>query len=140
MTGGFGAHEALIGVVVLLAILIPQVISVVVYHRALSALPEDRRLMSPQTTYLLLIPFFDTAFEFVVVLRLSRSFEEHFAAEGLSQEGGFGRGVGLAFCVCNALALIPLAGLLPAVAGFLLWIGYLATVRELHRRVATTST
>ncbi len=132
MSGGFGAQEGIIAAVVLLAILVPQIISVVVYHRALSALPRQRRLMSPGSTYLLLIPFFGTAYEFYVVLRLSRSFEEHFAAEGIPREGGFGRGIGLAFCVCNACALIPVAGLLPAVAGFLLWLGYLLTVRELY--------
>lgn len=131
---GFGAHELLIVAVILLLILVPQIISVVVYYRALSALPPGRRLMSPRTTYLLLIPFYGTAMEFVVVLRLSRSFSDYFVAQGQPRDS-CGRGIGLAFCVFNACALIPVVGIFSAVAGFVLWLGYLLSVREMRDRV-----
>ena len=132
---GFGTQELIIVMVVLLGLLVPQIISIVVYLRALSALPAYRRLLTPLSIFLLLIPFFSTAWEFFVVLRLSRSFAEHFAAEGISREDRCGRGVGLAFCVCNACVAIPVVGVFTAVAGFILWIGYLLTVREMRGQV-----
>ena len=132
---GFGVHELLIVLLLLLVILVPQVISVVVYHRALCALPPHRRLMTPRSTYLLLIPFFGTVWEFYVVLRLSRSFAEFFSAAGQPPDGNCGRAIGLAFCVCNACALIPVVGVFAGVAGFVLWLGYLLSVREMRDRV-----
>lgn len=131
---GFGSHELTLLSVLGLAILIPQIVSVMVYHRALSALPPERRKMPPNQTLLLLVPFFGTFWEFLVILRLSGSFEQYFEAIGHRGAGRCGRTVGLAFCVFNVCALIPVAGLVCSVIGFVLWLIYIFEVIDLRKQ------
>lgn len=132
---GFGSREVTILLVLACFVLIPQVISIFVYHRVLGALPSERRLISAQSTFLLLIPFFSTVYEFYVVLRLSRSLQDYFAIVEEPKMGGCGRILGISFCLCNAGALIPAVGMVLGVLGLLLWIVYMMTILELRKVV-----
>lgn len=132
---GFGSRELTILLVLACFVLIPQIISIFVYHRVLGALPVERRLISARSTYLLLIPFFSTVYEFYVVLRLSRSLQDYFALVEEPKMGGCGRILGVSFCLCNAGALIPGVGMILGVLGLLLWIVYMMTIDELRKVV-----
>jgi hypothetical protein len=132
---GLGSYELTILLVLIGVVLVPQIISIIVYHRVLRALPRERRLISARSTFLLLIPFFSTAYEFYVVLRLSRSLREYFDAVKEPEMGGCGRVLGISFCFCNACGLIPAIGIAFAVLGLLLWILYMITILELRQDV-----
>lgn len=133
-----GDYELTILLVFLGAVLIPQIISIIVYHRVLGPLPRERRMISRRATWLLLIPFFSTAFEFYVVLRLSRSLREYFEIVEEPEMGGCGRVLGISFCLCNAAGLIPAIGIAFAVLGFILWVMYMMTVLEIRAVVVKT--
>ncbi|PIE19168.1 MAG: hypothetical protein CSA65_03085 [Proteobacteria bacterium] len=133
-----GDYELTILLLFLGAVLIPQIISIIVYHRVLGPLPIERRLISRRATFLLLIPFFSTAFEFYVVLRLSRSLREYFDIVEEPEMGGCGRVLGVSFCLFNAAGLIPAIGIAFAVVGFILWVMYMMTMLEVRAVVVTT--
>jgi hypothetical protein len=70
-------------------------------------LPEAYRQLRPGLVWLLLIPCFAIGWNFVVLLQLSRSYEDRFRDAGLYAHGNCYYGLGLAYCITYALLIIP---------------------------------
>ncbi|HEX5339285.1 MAG TPA: hypothetical protein VFX47_00210 [Gammaproteobacteria bacterium] len=82
--------------------------------------PANRKL-EPGLVFLLLIPIFNLVWNFIVVGKLRDSLQAEYAARDL-QGGDFGYGVGLAMSILFVCSIIPLLGLLAAIAAFICWI------------------
>jgi hypothetical protein len=133
--GSFESPELTVVVFAIGFIIIPQIISIIVYYRVLGALPEEQRRIRARLTWLLLVPLFSTAYEFWVVRKLSLSLQSFFAAADEPTFGGCGQVLGMTFCAFNALALIPVVGFVFGILGFLFWVVYMLTMLEIAKGV-----
>lgn len=121
---------------ILLVSLVIQVVVAYLLSSALVALPEHYRQQEPNLVWLLLIPLFNLVWNFFVYPKVSASYRAYFEAQGATNVGDAGRGVGLAFCICVIVATIPtpissIAGL----AALVLLIIYLVQIHGLKQRV-----
>jgi hypothetical protein len=101
--------------------------------------PPQFRKMEPGLVWLLLIPCFNLVWNFFVFVRLSRSFKGYFNSVGNSAVGDCGEGMGLAYAVCEAAALIPCLGLAVWIAAIVLLILYLVKANELSNQIPAVS-
>ena len=79
----------------------------------LKRIPEPYRQQQPGMVWLLMIPLVGIVWNFFVYPNLSRSYQAYFAAQGRTDVGDCGAGIGLAYCICAAVSLIPYLGMLP---------------------------
>lgn len=82
--------------------------------------PEHRQ-MEPAMVWLLLIPLFNIVWMFFVYLRLAKSFQGAYAAQGRS-EGDCGEKIALIYCITACAAMIPCVNLIAGPAALVLLI------------------
>jgi hypothetical protein len=102
----------------------------------LSKCSPSSRTMQPGMVWLLLIPFVNIVWNFLVVSALARSLGNEFRLrniQGTDPEPG--KSLGLAMCVCGACGIIPILGVLAALAQVVLWIMYWVKIAEFSRRL-----
>ena len=93
-------------------------------QRAISRCAPQNRATSPESVWLLLIPFFGTIWQFVLYPRISETLEREFHARGLPIEPQPARNLGLAVAVLHVLWFIPFVHFFAVVAGFICLILY----------------
>jgi hypothetical protein len=98
--------------------------------------PTPSRRLDPGLVWLPLIPCFCVVWNFVLCRRLSASLKAHFDSVGRTDVGDCGAGVGLAFSICVACSIIPIVGVLTALASIVLLIVYLVKVYGLSTQIA----
>lgn len=83
------------------------------------------RTMQPGMVWLMLIPFFNLIWSFIVVNAISDSLAKEFGLRSLPlPEPMPGKPVGIAMAVCGACSIIPFVNFLAAPAHLVLWIMY----------------
>src|SRR3989338_3453768 len=75
---------------------------------ALSELPEEHRKLDPRFAYLLLIPFLNVMWNFVLWPSVSRSYRSFFECKGFTQFGDCGEFMMYWYGVAPYLMFIPL--------------------------------
>ena len=102
--------------------------------RVLNKCSPSSRTMQPGMVWLLLIPFFNIIWNFVVVLAVAKSVGKEFQLRNIpSADPEPGKPIGLAMCICGACGIIPFVGLLAGLAYLVLWIIYWVKVNEFSR-------
>lgn len=99
------------------------------------SIPPAHRKMEPALVWLLLIPCFSVVWNFFVFPRLSESYLSYFTAQGRSDVGDCGRGLGLAYAICCACSMIPYIGILAGLAALVLLILYLVKAFDLKGQI-----
>lgn len=74
--------------------------------RAVRACSEKNRAIEPGDVWLMLIPFFNIVYSYIVVNRVADSLKSEYKRQRYDDTQGFGRGVGLAFLICNQVAAL----------------------------------
>jgi len=132
-----------IGMFALYLILFSFVINVVVcflLYRLFQAVPPRCQRLTPELVWLLLIPVFNLAWNFVVFLKLSDSYQVCFEQLGDRSAGECNRGLGLAYailCVCTMIPCIPCVGTVAGLAALVVLILYLINMYQLRDRLAS---
>lgn len=126
-------------VVIVLAIA-PFILYLLTLQRALRRCAPERRAIAPGQVWLLLIPLFNLAWHFVVVLRVARTLGAELEARGMAGgKAGTGKTIGLAMCTLQALVMAPVAGLAALAAGLVCWLVYWAKIAGCSRALAGES-
>ena len=105
-------------------------------HSALARVPREHRTMEPGLVWLLLIPLFSLIWNFFVFLRIPESYKNYFTAQGRTDVGDCGRGVGLGYAICGALAIVPCVNYLAAPVAVVLLIIFLVKVFGLKGQIS----
>jgi uncharacterized BrkB/YihY/UPF0761 family membrane protein len=114
----------ILGIAIIIGITI-QVFFLLTLSRCLSAIRPRNREMEPGLVWLNLIPCVPIVFNFFIVLKIASSLKKEYRSRRWRTEGeGFGSGVGLTYAICSVIGLIPYAGALAAIPGFVCWIIY----------------
>jgi len=99
-------------------------------------IPPPHRQQEPGLVFLLLIPCFNIVWNFFVYPKLADSFASYFRAQGRTDVGDCGRGIGMAYCVCAVCGVIPYLGLLASLAALILLIIFLVKAADLKGQIA----
>ncbi|HEV2211779.1 MAG TPA: hypothetical protein VGS99_00390 [Gammaproteobacteria bacterium] len=106
-----------------LVFLVIEILYLMTLFGALQAVAPQNRRMEPGFVFLLLIPLFNLFWNFFVVIKMRDSLQAEYTARNL-QGQGFGFGVGLAMSILVLCSIIPLLGILAALAAVVCWIIY----------------
>lgn len=120
-----GAAEWLLISGVLLIFLVPGIFYLISLQQTLLAVSPRNRKMPAENVWLLLIPFFNLVYHFMVVGYISDSIKAE-ADERLIplQEQRPAYSIGLAMCVLQCCTLIPVLNVLASLAALICWIIY----------------
>ncbi len=134
MLAFFGLPEAmLIGLFgsVFCTPLLLNIIVCALLFSALRKLPRAYQRQEPGMVWLLVIPLFHLVWNFFVYPRISESYCAYFRAIGRHDVGDCAESIGLAYCICAAIAVLPGVGCAAVVAAIVLLIVYLVRLYEL---------
>jgi hypothetical protein len=101
--------------------------------RALEKCSPQFRTMQPGMVWLLFIPLFNIIWHFFVVLALSTTLGNEFRARNILAPPEPGKTLGLAMCICAAISIIPLVGIITGTVNLVLWIIYWIKIAEFSR-------
>jgi hypothetical protein len=101
----------------------------------LKALPPEFRLMEPGMVWLMLIPCFNLIWIFFVYPQIARSYQNYFRAQGRFDMGDCGESIGLWYCICVLLSMIPCVGIIASFAALILLILYFVKLFGLKSQV-----
>jgi hypothetical protein len=94
------------------------------------------RTMQPGMVWLMLIPFFNVIWSFIVVLAIADSLGNEFRLRNIPVDDPKpGKSIGIAMAVCQACGIIPLVNILAGLAGLVLWIMYWVKIAEYSRQL-----
>ncbi len=74
--------------------------------KAVKRVPEAQRQMTPGQVWLWLIPFFDIVWTFFIASRIPGSIRAALDAQGRSEGGDCGKGIGVATGICLAMSTV----------------------------------
>jgi MFS family permease len=92
-------------------------------QRVLRLCAPQNRTLEPGKVWLCFVPLFGMVWIFVVVSRVASSLRNEFEARQTPQEG-YGKSVGMAYCILGAISIIPVLGVLTGLAACICWIVY----------------
>ena len=94
-------------VLILMAIMIvPTIFYLLTLQKALTRCSPESRAMNPGMVWLMLIPFFNLVWHFIIVLNMAKSLAAEFGKRGIPEEPNPGQTLGLVMCV-SALICAP---------------------------------
>lgn len=119
--------DGLINFIVSTLALIPFILTL---RKAILRCSPESRTLSPAQIWLLIIPFFNFVWEFVVVVRLAETLHNEFSKRGIETDKAPGRTIGLVTCALFVIAIIPfrffdlivIAGLPATICWVMYWI------------------
>ncbi len=133
---GLGAAVLFAAAIVCLAI---GVFICYLLYDAERRLPDAYREISPPLIFLLLVPLLNLVWIFVVVVKVSQSFQKYFAAQQKTDVGDCGFGIGLGWAITAVCVWIPVFGTLSGLASLVLMVIYLAKISQLKTLVGATA-
>ena len=104
--------------------LIPEIFFIITMQKALQRCAPENQVMSPGSTWLMIIPLFNLAWSFVLVTQMASSLEREFRSRNIPVEPAPGKSIGLAWCILLLCAFIPILGIFCGIAAIVCWILY----------------
>jgi hypothetical protein len=85
--------------------------------------------------FLLLVPFLNVVWLFVAVIKLSKGYQEYFAANPRPGVGDAGYAIGLGWAIATVCVLVPIAQIFAGLAALILMILYLVKMSQYRAMV-----
>ena len=133
---------AMIFAILLFTIVISFAISILIcllIYLPYKDVPAEHQKMAPGLVFLLLIPFFNIIWNFIVFLRIPESFQSYFASQGRTDVGDCGRQIGLWYAICGVAAFVPCVNYVAAPAALVLFIIFLVKIWGLKGQIAAAA-
>lgn len=105
-----------------------------------NAVPPQFRTFQPGMVWLLMIPCFALVWNFFVYIPISKSYQNYFRSIGRYDVGDCGEQLGLWFCVCVCLNLVPFVNYIAGPAAFIMMIIFLVKMFGLKGQIQATGT
>ncbi len=117
----------------ILIFLVPAIFFILTLQRAFERCAPAHRAMTPGLVWLLLIPLFNLIWNFMVVTNLAKSLEREYRSRNIPAQLESAKSIGLAWAILSCCSIIPVLGLLAALAGFVVWIVYWVKIAGLSK-------
>lgn len=116
-----GSEWILIFIFLLIAV-VPLIFFLLNLQNTLQVISEENRKMSPFNVWLMLIPFFNIVWQFIMVDRIADSIAAECSRLNIPvKENRPTYGIGLAWNICNCVSFIPIIGGLAALVTLILY-------------------
>jgi hypothetical protein len=106
------------------------VLYILTLQRAISRCAPQNRATSPEAAWLLLIPFFNMIWQFILYPRISETLEREFRQRNIPIEPQPLRTLGLAVAILHVCWIIPIIHIFSAIAGLICWILYWVKISD----------
>jgi hypothetical protein len=117
-------------------LLVPGILYILTLRWALLRCAPRNRALSPNLTWLLLLPLFGVLWHFVVVLCVSRTFRNEYQELSLGSASRLAEFLGLTMCIMSVLAFVPPIAGFTGLFALLCWIAYWVQIARESRLVA----
>lgn len=104
-------------------------------QRCFERIPPQYRETEPWQVWLMLIPFFNIVWIFFIYPKLAQAYQRYFYAMGRYDVGDCGYQLALWYCILSCCSMIPYIGVIPGMAGFIVWIIFLVKAKELRDQI-----
>ena len=104
-------------------------------YQAAQRVPAEHRKLTPASVFLLLIPLLNVVWLFIVVIKLSESYQGYFKAQSRTDVGDCGYAIGLGWAIASVCVVVPVANMLAGPAAVILMILYLVKLSQLKALV-----
>ena len=116
------ASEWMLLLIFLLIAVVPLIFFLLNQQNTLQIISEENRKMSPFNVWLMLIPFFNIVWQFIMVDRIADSISAECSRLNIPvKENRPTYGIGLAWNICNCVTFIPIMGGLAALVTLILY-------------------
>jgi hypothetical protein len=117
-----GGTEWILIFIFLLIAVVPLIFFLLNLQNTLKVISEENRKMSPSNVWLMLIPFFNIVWQFIMVDRIADSISVECSRLNIPvKENRPTYGIGLAWNICNCVTFIPIIGGLSALVTLILY-------------------
>lgn len=100
-----------VALIIMAIMIVPTIFYLLTLQKALNRCSPENRAMNPPMVWLMLIPFFNLVWQFIVVLNLAKSLGAEFQKRGIPEDANPGQTIGLIMCVssllCGPIYFIP---------------------------------
>ncbi len=117
----------------LLLFIIPVIFFLITLQKTMNVIAIESRKMSPSSVWLMLIPFFNIVWQFIMVSRIAESIKAECSRLNIPvKENKPTYSSGLTWNICNFITIIPIVG---ALAALITWILYWVKVNEYKKLI-----
>ena len=113
-------------VLFMLALIGGIILVVVLYllnlQRLLQEISSSNRLVEPGNVWLMFIPLFNLIYPFILYPRICDSVRNEYQSRGMSEDGDFGRAIGITMPVLGLCGWLPYIGAIAGIANLVLFI------------------
>jgi hypothetical protein len=120
--------------------LVPLAFFCLTLQKCLNRCTPQCRTIAPGQVWLLLIPFFNLVWQFIVVSRISSTLANEFRLRNMIKEPEPGKSLGLAFCILFVCGIVPFLGILAGIAGLICWILYWVKIANYSAEISMPAT
>ena len=128
-----GGIFGLIFFLVMIAIAVFVMLTLQKHYEAIA--PEHREFDPPGKVWMLLIPFFNLYWVFIVYPGLGRSYQKALAAKGITEVGDAGEKLGLWLAISIVAGIIPLVNMVAGIASLVLLIMFFTKMADQKKRL-----
>jgi len=100
-------------------------------QNTLKEIKSTNRTVEPSNVWLMLIPIFNYIYGFILYPKISQSLKNEFEFRGLTENGDFGRSLGMALPILSLISFVPIIGGIAGFANLIIWIIYWAKISAL---------
>ena len=137
--GNVGLSELLVILIIIGALWVPMIFYIVTLQSVLRCCSPQNRTLSPGLVWLLLIPFVNLIWHFVIVINMAKSLHAEFTMRNIVEARNPGQAIGLSVSILSVTSLIPFLGILTGVAAFICWIIYWVKIAGLSNKLKPQS-
>ena len=107
-------------------------------RKVLERCSYENRTIKPGQVWLLLIPFFNLGWQFVVLTKVSQSLENEFNSRNIQKGPAPGKSIGMAVCILAIFCTIPIIMNYTALPCLICWIIYWAKISSYSKELANS--
>ncbi|MBC2607157.1 hypothetical protein [Pelagicoccus albus] len=104
--------------------------------RTLAACAPENQAMAPGLVWLNFIPLFNIFWQIWTVIKIKESLANEYRSRGWESNEDFGFTVGMIWAISGIVSIIPLIGILAALAGIVCFILYWIKTAEYKKKLA----
>lgn len=97
------------------------------------------RTVEPSNVWLMLIPFFNLIYAFILYPKISESIHNHYASQNIFNDDDYGKALALTMAVLNLVSFIPLISSLASLANLIIFIIYWNKMAKIKHNLKTAT-
>ena len=136
LKSGAGAAFILLGILSMAIVIVVAVFFLLTLRKALSRCQPQNRAMSPNSVWWMLVPIFNVVWQFYLYIKIAESLEREFQQRSVEVEAKPGRTLGIFAGICSICSVIPVAGMVISLVGFICWVVFWVKVSNLSSQIA----